>query len=272
MDRSRNASGKEYCLICKVCGKISNQIFKRKILDKYVIAYFQCSSCEFIQTEEPYWLEEAYRHSLNIEDTGIIKRNILCAKRTSVVLYSFFNHLGRFLDYGGGTGLFVRLMRDYGYNFYWNDPFTTNIFARGYEYDNSLSPQYEAVTSFECFEHFVDPPAEIKKMLSLAPAIVFSTEIFTGGTPSPDSWKYYYFSHGQHVSLYSLKSLQRIAQEHHLHLLTNKKSFHLLSPVKTSSLVFQALLKASVLGLPSVITALQGTKTKSDSQALTHEK
>ena len=259
-------------MICKICGKASHQIFRHVVLGKYDIAYFQCSSCEFIQTEEPYWLEEAYRQSLNIEDTGIIKRNILCAKRTSVVLYSFFNHHGRFVDYGGGTGLFVRLMRDYGYNFYWNDPFTTNIFARGYECDLSQPGSYEAATSFECFEHFVDPHAEIKKMLSLAPAIIFSTETFSNSTPSPDTWLYYYFSHGQHISLFSLKSLQMIAQEYHLHLLTNNKSFHVLSPIKRSSLAFQALLKASILGLPSVITAFKGTRTKSDSETLLQEK
>jgi hypothetical protein len=184
----------------------------------------------------------------------------------------FFNHQGKFIDYGGGTGLFVRLMRDYGYDFYWNDPFTTNIFARGYESDFSQSRSYEAVTSFECFEHFVDPHAEIKKMLSVAPAIIFSTETFSGSRPSPDTWQYYYFSHGQHISLYSLKSLQMLAQEYHLHLLTNKKSFHVLSPINKSSLVFQALLKASVLGLPSVITALKGTKTKFDTVALQQEK
>jgi hypothetical protein len=163
-------------------------------------------------------------------------------------------------------------MRDYGYNFYWNDPFTTNIFARGYESDFSQPRSYEAVTSFECFEHFVDPHAEIKKMLSVAPAIIFSTETFSGGTPSPNTWQYYYFSHGQHVSLYSLKSLQIIAQEYYLHLLTNKKSFHVLSPIKRSSIAFQALLKASILGLPSVITALKGTRTKFDSEDLKHEK
>lgn len=259
-------------MICKICGNTSHQIFRRKILEKYDIDYFQCSSCQFIQTEEPYWLKEAYRQSLNIEDTGIIKRNILCAKRTSVVLYSFFNHHGQFMDYGGGTGLFVRLMRDYGYHFYWNDPFTTNIFARGYECDFSLPRSYEAVTSFECFEHFVDPHAEIKKMLSVAPAIIFSTETFSGGTPSPERWQYYYFSHGQHISLYSLKSLQVLAQEYHLHLLTNKKSFHVLLPGNKSSIAFQILLKASILGLPAVITALKGTKTTSDSEALKQEK
>ena len=72
---------------------------------------------------------------MNIEDTGIIKRNILLAKRTSAILFFLFNKKESFLDYGGGYGLFVRLMRDGGFNFYWNDPFTENLFARGFEYD-----------------------------------------------------------------------------------------------------------------------------------------
>jgi hypothetical protein len=259
-------------VICKICGNESKQIFRRKVLDKYDVAYFQCSSCEFIQTEKPYWLEEAYQQTLNIEDTGIVKRNILCAKRTTAVLYSFFDHRGKFLDYGGGTGLFVRLMRDHGYDFLWSDPYTKNIFARGFEYDPSHHGNCEAVTSFECFEHFIDPLAEIKKMLSLAPAIIFSTEIFSGKAPSPDTWPYYYFSHGQHISLFSLKSLQAIAREYNLHLLTNKKSFHVLSPEKHSSAAFQILLKASLLGLPSAISCFKGTKTKSDSKLLIQTK
>jgi hypothetical protein len=259
-------------LICKICGNVSHQIFRRKVLDRYDINYFQCPLCEFIQTEEPFWLEEAYKHSLNIEDTGIIKRNLLCAKRTSVVLYSLFNHHGKFIDYGGGTGLFVRLMRDYGYDFYWNDPYTTNIFARGFECDLSQPGRFDAVTSFECFEHFVDPHSEIKKMLSIAPAIIFSTETFSAGIPSPGAWPYYYFSHGQHISLYSLKSLQVIAKEYHLHLLTNNKSFHVLLPENRSSAAFQVLLKASILGLPAMITALEGTRTKTDSAVLAQKK
>ncbi|RPI02481.1 MAG: glycosyl transferase group 1, partial [Ignavibacteriae bacterium] len=119
---------------CKICGRTSSKIFRRIILNKYDVDYFQCSSCEFIQTEEPYWLEEAYRHSITTEDTGIVKRNILLAKRTSAVLFFWFHSYGQFLDYGGGYGLFVRLMRDAGFNFFWNDPFTENLFARGFEY------------------------------------------------------------------------------------------------------------------------------------------
>jgi Methyltransferase domain len=269
--------GRVVSLICKICSKTSSKIFRQRILDKYDVDYFQCSSCGFIQTEEPYWLKESYLSPINTEDTGIIKRNILLAKRTSAILFFMFDKKGSFLDYGGGYGLFVRLMRDYGFNFYWSDPFTENLFARGFEYDAAHKKKIELVTSFECFEHFADPMQEIEKMISISRSILFSTETFVSGTPNPDDWKYYYFSHGQHISLFSLTSLRYIANKYDLHLYTNGKSFHLLTHRSWNNSIFNILLKLSLLGLHSLIPLFMGSNTKIDSAAigqtksLTHE-
>jgi hypothetical protein len=255
-------------LICRICSKTSSKIFRRRILDKHDVDYFQCASCGFIQTEEPYWLKESYLSPINTEDTGIIKRNILLAKRTSTILFFMFDKKGSFLDYGGGYGLFVRLMRDYGFNFYWSDPFTENLFARGFEYDAAYTKKIELVTSFECFEHFADPMQEIEKMLSISRSIIFSTETFTSGTPDPDHWKYYYFSHGQHISLFSLDSLRYIAKIYDMHLYTNGRSFHLLTRRSLNNVVFNTLLKLSLLGIPSLITLFMGSSTKTDSEKI----
>lgn len=252
-------------MTCNICGKTSSNIFRRRILGKYDVDYFQCSSCGFIQTEEPYWLEESYRNPINIEDTGIIKRNILLAKRTSAILFFLFDKKKCFLDYGGGYGLFVRIMRDCGFNFYWNDPFTENLFARGFEYDEMHTHKIELITSFECFEHFADPIQEIEKMLSISPSILFSTETFSSGTPNPDNWKYYYFSHGQHISLFSETSLRYIAKKYNMYFYTNGKSFHLLTHHMFNNFTFNVLLKLSLLGMHSMIALLMNTKTKTDS-------
>lgn len=255
-------------MICKICDSATSKIFRRNILNRYDVDYFQCSSCGFIQTEEPYWLNEAYRAPMTIEDTGIIKRNVLSAKRTSTVLYFLFNKKGRFLDYGGGYGLFVRLMRDYGFDFYWTDPHTENLFARGFSLNSGSDVPIELLTTFECFEHFADPLHEIEKMLSISRSILFSTDTFTSGTPDPEQWQYYYFSHGQHIALYSIASLKRITEIFNLHLYTNGKSFHLLTPKVLSSTVFDVLLKSSLLGIPSIIKMRMGSKTKTDSNAI----
>jgi hypothetical protein len=255
-------------LNCKICNSASSKIFRRSILNRYDVDYFQCSSCGFIQTEEPYWLKEAYLAPMTIEDTGIIKRNVLSAKRTSTVLYFLFNKEGRFLDYGGGYGIFVRLMRDYGFDFYWTDPYTENLFARGFSFNSGSDVPIELLTTFECFEHFADPLNEIEKMLSISRSILFSTDIFTSGIPCPEQWQYYYFSHGQHISLYSITSLKVIAERFNLHLYTNGKSFHLLTQKVLSSTVFNVLLKSSLLGIPSIITIHMGSKTRLDSHAM----
>ncbi len=255
-------------MTCKLCSSPSSRIFRKKILNKYDVEYYQCTSCGFIQTEEPYWLQEAYAESINLEDTGIIDRNMLFAKRAAMVLYFFFDKKGVYLDYGGGYGLFVRLMRDYGFDFYWSDPFTRNLFARGFEFNEKEYRRFELVTTFECFEHFSDPVPEIERMLQLSDSILFSTEIFSGKAPSSDEWSFYSFSHGQHVSLYSLESLQYLARKYQVHLCTNGKSFHLLSKKRVNNTAFNFLLKTSLLGVPQFLKISLGSKLHSDSQML----
>ncbi len=252
-------------MICKICGTTSEKIFRTTVLLKYDVDYFQCPECKFIQTEEPYWLKEAYARSINIEDTGLVERNILFAKRTGMLLFFLFNRTGKFLDYGGGYGLFVRLMRDYGFDFYWKDPFTENLFARGFESTDDTKERFEVVTTFECFEHFEHPLKELEAMLSLTDSVLFSTEIFSNTAPLPEEWGYYYFTHGQHISLYSLESLQWLAKKYDMNLYTNGKSFHLLTKKRLNNTVFGILLKASLLGIPSLIRLAMGSKTKRDS-------
>jgi glycosyltransferase involved in cell wall biosynthesis len=51
---------------CKVCGSNSPYFASAKILQKYDVKYYQCHSCGFVQTEEPYWLNEAYTDAIDI--------------------------------------------------------------------------------------------------------------------------------------------------------------------------------------------------------------
>jgi hypothetical protein len=47
-----------------------------------------------------------------------------------------FDANNRFIDYGGGYGLFVRLMRDAGFDYYWFDKFCDNVLSKGFEHPN----------------------------------------------------------------------------------------------------------------------------------------
>lgn len=251
---------------CKICSAKSENVFSAKILHKYNINYYHCSNCGFLQTEEPYWLEESYDSAINIEDTGLLKRNFTFVKTTSVIINFFFNKGGAFLDYAGGYGIFVRLMRDIGFDFYWSDPFAPNLVARGFDFDDD--EKIELITAFECFEHFNNPITEIEKMLHITNNVLFSTRVFNGKPPQPDSWWYYSLNSGQHISIYSVNALKFIADKYNLYLNTDNKSLHLLSKKKINNTYFSLLKKMSSLGLAGILNLRLKSKTDLDYELL----
>lgn len=225
---------------CKICQQENKKIFSARVLNKYEVSYFYCSHCGLIAPEEPYWLGEAYASPINISDTGLVKRNLALAVLTLNVVYYFFNRRKTFLDYAGGYGLLVRLLRDSGLDFKWQDIFSENLLARGFEYAESDSA-IELVTAFEVFEHFSDPLVEIEKMLKISKNILFSTTLLPSPTPAPADWWYYGFKHGQHVSFYSQTTLQFIAKKYGLNYYTTGGTIHLFTPKKINRFWFRLL-------------------------------
>ena len=124
---------------CKICETEIKKCFTEKIMLKYEVDYFHCSNCDFVQTEEPYWLNEAYSRPINLSDTGYMTRNLFYSKRLTILLYLLFGKNGRYLDYAAGYGVFVRLMRDIGFDFFWDDKYTQNLFSSGFEWDQNFN-------------------------------------------------------------------------------------------------------------------------------------
>lgn len=218
---------------CKICGETNQYIFSSKIMNEYTIEYFHCRNCGFLQTEEPYWLDKAYENPINMEDTGILRRNLRLRNITSIIINIVFDKNSKFLDFGGGHGIFTRLMRDIGYDFYWMDKYAENIFSRGFEYNNK--DKVTLITSFESFEHFQNPQVDINNMLKISRNIVFTTQLLPHPLPKPSEWWYYGLSHGQHISFYSSKTLIYIAEKNKL----NIHSFgdvHILTEMKIGKL------------------------------------
>jgi len=226
---------------CKICKNPANQVFYSKILSKYEIAYYHCPNCHFLFTEKPYWLAEAYKEPINRSDTGILQRNIDMAAKTGRILFYLFDYKKKSLDFGGGYGFFVRLMRDKGFDFLWDDAYTTNLLAQGFQYSNE---EIELITTFETFEHFENPIAEIEKMLAISPNILFTTELYPNPIPAPNEWWYYAQDHGQHISFYNLTTLEYIALKYNLNLYSDGRSFHLLTQKKLKKYVWRIMLSA----------------------------
>lgn len=211
---------------CKICQNPSRKIFSATILYKYNVDYFQCTNCGFAQTEKSYWLEEAYKRSMNLSDTGVMYRSERMSKITTTLLWLFFNPKGAFLDYAGGFGVFTRQMRDIGFDYYWQDPYTKNELARGFEGD--LNKKYEVVTTFESFEHFENPIDEVQKILKLTDTIILTTDLILRPAPSHSQWWYYCSEHGQHIAFHSKDSFKIMATKFGLNYYS-AKNVHILT-------------------------------------------
>lgn len=219
---------------CKICNHESLPFAQGRVLDKYNVQYFQCANCNFIQTENPYWLSQAYSSAITTSDLGLVTRNLSFVAPASALISMIFGAQGSFLDFGGGYGMFVRLMRDAGYNFYRQDMFCENLFAKGFDISDKRLKHFQLVTAFEVFEHLVDPIAEIEQMLSYSRNILFSTLLLPQPIPSINQWWYFGLEHGQHVSLYSKQTLNVLAQKFGLNCYSNGRTLHLLTARKLS--------------------------------------
>jgi len=212
---------------CKICNSVVHKIAEQLILQKHNISYYQCPNCLLIQTEEPYWLQEAYGNVITKLDIGIISRNLFLKEQIPLIIDAFFPESKIMVDYGGGYGLFVRMMRDMGYNFYRQDIYCENLFAKYFDVSDIDILKFDILTAFEVFEHLALPLPEIEKMFALSDNIIFTTEIAHEDISDFKAWWYVSPMTGQHISFYNIKTLQFIADKFGKHFYSNGHNIHL---------------------------------------------
>lgn len=240
---------------CNICGAWGNKIFTNIILKKYEVDYYQCPHCGLIYTETPYWLEEAYREAITVYDTGIMQRNEDLSIDTINILIKIFgkkNVSG--LDWGGGYGIFVRIIRDCGFDFRWMDKYSPCLVARGFEVGEIEGKKFDIITAFELFEHFESPRDEMAKMLKHTDIILFSTLLYGSGLhfPAKDEWWYYASEGGQHVAFYSEMTLNELGRLFDMYYYRINDSLHIFSKDK---LPIRAI-KQRINSLPGKVLSL----------------
>jgi hypothetical protein len=250
---------------CRLCQSNVKHLFTEMILSKYLVKYFICNECEGIQVESPFWLNESYDESINLSDTGILSRNFRLMKLVTIFIFLFDNKNSKYLDYGGGYGVFTRLMRDVGLDYYWEDLYTKNYFSRGFE---GVSLNYRLATCFEVLEHAVNPSEIFDYLLSKVDVIIFTTLLYGDKPPNKKEWSYYAFSHGQHIFFYNIKTLEYLARKYNLNLISDKKDFHILSKKKIPAISIFTTKVFYKLGLFSFINKLIKSKTMNDSNLM----
>ncbi|MBC7776194.1 MAG: class I SAM-dependent methyltransferase [Phycisphaerae bacterium] len=245
---------------CNICHAPTEEVFRAKILGKHEAPYYQCPQCGFLRVPGPFWLPESYSSAITALDIGLLKRNLELREVVTAIVRTFFNPSAKFVDYGGGYGVLVRLLRDRGLDFYRQDIYAENLFAKNFDFENAGCDKFEILTAFEVFEHLENPVEALGKMLQFSDNILFSTELQPIPHPTPETWWYVLPEIGQHISFFSRKSLEALAQRMGLHLSTNGKNLHLLSRRKIAlPLLFRALSYHQIAGIFNAV--LPGRKS-----------
>jgi hypothetical protein len=240
-------------------------LFSARIMDKYDVRYDICEACSLIQSEPPYWLDEAYDRALAVCDTGIMERNLHNAVRASAVVWLLAGKTANVVDVAGGYGILTRLLRDIGFNCVWDDKYCENIVAPGFERPSGFMA--DVACAFEVFEHVADPSAFFSEIVASYGSrfVLFSTESFTK-VPAQD-WAYYAFNTGQHITFYSRESLAKLAHEagwvyyalpRHLHLFAK-------APVTRWKRMWMQTPLLYLMGFASLLLLRRQSKTQSDS-------
>jgi hypothetical protein len=196
---------------CRLCAGSTIPRFRLTVLKKHDVGFSRCTQCESLQTDPPFWLEDAYADQRRFFDTGAVVRNqnlqvhLWYIKR----LFGFADGVTA-LDWGGGDGLFTRMMRDIGIDAYHSDKFATNKFAPGFE--DSPGRDYQIITAFEVWEHLPDPAVAIDEIFSRKPLVHFLTTGLYSGQDA--NWAYLWPTTGRHVFFFSAKAMQLIAKKY----------------------------------------------------------
>jgi hypothetical protein len=230
-------------MISKITGGATKKIFEATALLKHKVSFYECVQTGFVQTEEPYWLEEAYSSAITKLDIGLIYRNLQISDKFSRVIPLHFNAKKKFLDFAGGYGMFTRLMRDKGFDFYHSDIYCENIFAKNFDASSlAADTRFELLTAMEVFEHLVNPVNEIAPLFNHSDNILFTTELIPASFKNNiKEWWYCSFETGQHVSLYTEESLRFLAKKFGYNFYTDGHMLHLFSKKSFSKNPFHVL-------------------------------
>ena len=225
------------CHVCPLCASEAELAFVHRVLGCIEAEYWICRRCSFVYARPATWLDRAYTSAIASTDTGAVVRGEWIARTLTAFAWLCGLRASRGLDVGGGHGLLVRMLRDRGLDFRWSDKYAENLFAKGFEDDDS---EYAWLTLVELFEHLVEPYDFLRRLIErYKPRCVFLTTELRPTRVPPKDWWYWSFETGQHIGFAARSSLEVLAERLGYRLATHA-STHLLYTKERDRLAFRA--------------------------------
>lgn len=247
---------------CRLCDHDCIPAFERTVLRRLTVHYYSCPACGALQTETPTWLDEAYGSAIAALDTGIVARNLI-NQAVIFLLARILRPAGRLVDFGGGTGMLCRLLRDIGFDAYLMDRYADPVFARGFGLTPDAAGQTPVaiLSCFEVLEHLSAPRTEIDALFQLRPALLVASTKLCDGQGA--DWPYLMPETGQHVFFYARRTMATIAATQGYAYL-NRGDYHLFlrDPV---SRVQRALIRL-LISRPGLLLARMMIATRLDTR------
>lgn len=198
-------------MTCPNCGAASTRKIRNiSVTTQQVRADLtHCNSCDYLYLANPSWLDIAYQDEF-YGDTGYVERNIDLARKSLILFRSWkaISHqksLPIACDLGAGLGMYARMMRDNGYQFYGSDEYAGMPLIKPFTSPDSTD--HSIKTAFEVVEHLPSLPCFLEQNIDGVDLFLFSTQLRRTGEIPNDDWWYYAFANGQHISFHSPRSL-----------------------------------------------------------------
>ena len=237
MKRSR-----DYCPLC-LRRDWSIEISSFTILGRWKSDLRRCKTCGTSWfAESQLWMSEAYKDSIAALDTGCVRRSKKFVDLIAPYLLTKGRE-GRVLDWGAGSGLTVRQLRDLGIDTWAYEPYGECPLAKGFCYKSEIEAdesEFCTVLAQEVFEHLEDIRGFLESALARSEDLIFTTAIVTSKVSR--DWWYLLPETGQHISFLSMEGIVYICRELSLHYCrSDDGSVHLLTRRKRNVLRFSVM-------------------------------
>jgi SAM-dependent methyltransferase len=192
------------------------------------VYYRRCQHCAFTFTNAfDLWTKENFRQHIYNELYVTVDPDFVELRpsgNAKLIAESFqASRLSlQILDFGGGTGLLARRLRDQGFSATTYDPFSN--------FDVMPSDKFDLISCFEVLEHVPFPTETVAGMVSLlksSGAILFSTLLQPSVFEQIGLNWWYASPRNGHVSLYSTPSLAHLFKRHDMKVASFSEGLHI---------------------------------------------